>query len=132
MIQDIFPYKLNNHYDSEMKISKDDRVICIDQNRILIHALKMVLMTMEMETISLPITQLKEKLKRDHSLVVLPSTFNQWMRSYNQSVVHSLRRLLITLATLPLVLKLWMLHSHNLLQMAISSMRSRVNCPMVR
>ena len=40
MIQDIFPYKLNNHYDPEIKIAGDDRVICINQNRILLHALK--------------------------------------------------------------------------------------------
>ena len=41
MIQDIFPYKLNNHYDPEIKISNDDRVICMNQNRILVHAAKM-------------------------------------------------------------------------------------------
>ncbi len=41
MIQDIFPYKLNNHYDPDVKMMGDDRVICIDQNRILVHVLKM-------------------------------------------------------------------------------------------
>lgn len=41
MIQDIFPYKLNNHYDPDVKMMGDDRVICISQNRILVHAAKM-------------------------------------------------------------------------------------------
>lgn len=41
MIQDIFPYKLNNHYDPDVKMTKDAKAICISQNRILVHVTKM-------------------------------------------------------------------------------------------